>query len=78
MPDRHSKIEVLAAKANHSGSLLAIPEVHGVGTARTSEGYNIRAWVTKKITPEARARIPSELDGFPVVVREVAQARTGL
>lgn len=77
MPDRHSKLEVLAVKANHSESLLAIPGVRAVGTGRTSEGYFISVWVTK-ITPEVSTQIPSELDGFPVLVRENAKARAGL
>lgn len=77
MPDRHSKIEALAIKANHSESLLAIPGVHAVGTGRGGDGYFITVWVTK-ITPESSAKIPSELDGFPVLVRENAKARAGL
>lgn len=77
MPDRHSKIEVLAAKANHSESLLAILGVHAVGTGRRADGYFITVWMAK-ITPESSAKVPSELDGFPVLVKEDAKARAGL
>lgn len=57
--------EVLAA---HTPELMAIPGVVGTAESLTKDGRPCILVLLAKSTPELRAKLPRELEGWPVVV----------
>jgi hypothetical protein len=55
--------EVLAA---HTPGLMAIPGVVGTAESRTSDGRPCILLMLSTSAPELRAKLPSELEGWPV------------
>lgn len=55
--------EVLAA---HTPGLMAMPGVVGTAEARTDDGRPCILVLLAKPSPELRARIPREIEGWPV------------
>jgi hypothetical protein len=64
-PSPRPLVEVLAA---HTPELMAIPGVVGTAESRTSDGRPCILVMLGKASPELRAKLPSELEGWPVVV----------
>lgn len=56
-------VEVLAA---HTPELMAIPGVVGTAESRTSDGRPCILVLLAKSDPGLRARLPRELEGWPV------------
>jgi hypothetical protein len=59
----------------HAGELMSIPGVVGVAVGETDDSKSCILVLVKEDTPHVRERIPSDLDGFPVVIEETGQIR---
>jgi len=68
--DHEQEIPITEALRRHEGALLALPNVVGVAESEQAGGPAIQVLVTHRL---ADAAIPSELSGYPVVVREVGE-----
>jgi hypothetical protein len=53
----------------HAQRIASLPGVVGVAEGETSDGPCIMVFVAER-TPGVTGRIPSELEGWPVLVRE--------
>ena len=62
--------EVLAA---HTPALMAIPGVVGTAESRTLNGKPCVLLMIAKLTPELRAKLPRELEGWPVRIEETGE-----
>jgi hypothetical protein len=62
-PPTRPLAEVLAS---HTPELMAIPGVVGTAESRTGDGRPCILVMLAKSTPELRARLPRELEGWPV------------
>ncbi|MBI5710706.1 MAG: hypothetical protein HZC42_10445 [Candidatus Eisenbacteria bacterium] len=58
----------------HTGELMAIPGVVGTGEG-TSAGRPALVVLVERRTPAIVARIPREIEGYPVEVRETGKVR---
>ena len=63
---------VLAVLERHKGELMAVPGVVGMAEGRCNDEPCIKVYVKEK-TPEIAAKVPSELEGFPVSVEETGE-----
>jgi hypothetical protein len=52
---------------HHTGSLMKIPGVVGTGQGLCEDQPCIKIFVAT-LTPELQAKIPTRLDGYPVVI----------
>ncbi len=59
----------------HSQRIVSLPGVVGVAQGEAGGGPCITVYVVEK-TPEVMSRIPSDLDGWPIVVRKSGRFRT--
>jgi len=64
--------EVLAA---HTPDLMALPGVVGTAESRMPDGRPCVLVMVVKSTPELRAKLPRELEGWPVRVDETGEIR---
>lgn len=64
-PPSRPLVEVLAA---HTPELMAIPGVVGTAESRTSDGRPCVLIMLAGDSPELRAKLPREIEGWPVVV----------
>ena len=62
--------EVLAA---HTPELMAIPGVVGTAESRLEDGRPCVLVLVKSLTPELRARLPKQLEGWPVRIEETGE-----
>lgn len=60
-------MEIDQVMARHQDRLMAIPGVTGVGIGEQGGRPAIVVMVVR-LTPQVRAQIPQQLEGFPVVV----------
>lgn len=67
-----TSIEAAVASA---GDLLDIDGVHGVGEGE-SDGSPCVLVLVSHIGAEQRAALPDEIDGYPVVVRDIGEPPT--
>ncbi len=63
-----------AVLAEHTPALMAIPGVVGTGEGREGDRPVVLVLVVRD-TPELRARLPHEIEGFPVVIRVTGEVR---
>lgn len=71
-PPNRSLTEVLAA---HTPELMALPGVVGTAESRTPDGRACVLVMVAQSTPELRAKLPRELEGWPVRVEETGEIR---
>ena len=71
MPAR-TLTEVLAT---HSPGLIKIPGVTAVAESRLADGRPCVLILVAKLTPDLRARLPRELEGWPVKIEESGEIR---
>ena len=64
--------QVLAA---HTPSLMAIPGVVGTAEGRLADGRACVLVLASRLTPELRARVPRQLEGWPVRLEETGEIR---
>jgi hypothetical protein len=67
-----SLTEVLAA---HTPELMKLPGVVGTAEARTKDGRPCISVMVARLTPELRAQLPRELEGWPVRIDETGEIR---
>jgi hypothetical protein len=67
-------VSVSATIARHSAELLAVPGVVGLAAGERGGHPVLQILVTRR-TPELVARLPTTLDGYPVVVVESGEIR---
>jgi len=60
--------------ARHTHALLAVPGVLGTGEGEEA-GRPVFLVLVDRATPELRARIPSTIEGYPVVIRETGKVK---
>jgi len=65
-------VEVLA---DHTPELMAIPGVVGTAESRTKDGRPCILVMLASDTPELRAKLPRELEGWPVIVELTGEIR---
>jgi hypothetical protein len=71
----HEEVQTMSAKTieetlkAHTGALMAIPGVVGVGQGLLDNKPCIKVFVVEK-TPELEGRIPKVLEGHPIVVEQ--------
>ncbi len=58
--------------SRHTSSLMAIPGVTGTGEGKRGAQVILVVYVDHA-TPELRKRIPDEIEGYPVEVREIGK-----
>lgn len=63
------------AKQRHAGDLLALPGVLAVGIGRTPDGRDAIIVSVRRGDPEASSRVPSQLEGHPVVIQSTDEIR---
>ena len=68
----HSSIHEV--KEKYESEVMAIPGVTGIGVGNDdqSAGLAIKVYV-ERLTPELRARIPAELEGYPVTAETTGE-----
>lgn len=66
------KIETVLKR--HNDRLLALPGVVGTAIGQCDGKLCVKVFVVKK-TPAVVARLPSTLEGFPVIVEETGEIR---
>ena len=71
MPEKN----IEAVLKEHTDRLLSLPGVVGTAIGQCEEKPCIKVLVVKR-TPELLEKIPSELQGFPVVVEETGPIRS--
>ncbi|MDZ7859183.1 MAG: hypothetical protein U5O15_00705 [Candidatus Krumholzibacteriota bacterium] len=59
----------------HTEKLISIPGVVGTGEGRKDGSPCITIFVTR-LTPELQDKIPQQLDGFPVSIKESGMFRS--
>lgn len=64
-------------KARREGEWLALEGVVAVGIGRTAERGTGLLVSVEEVTPSLRERIPREVEGVPVEVRETGTIRAG-
>jgi len=57
-----------AVLADHTPELMAMPGVVGTAESQTKDGRPCILVMLSKSTPELRAKLPRQLEGWPVVV----------
>jgi hypothetical protein len=62
-------------KAKHQNDLLAKPGVVSVGIARNAEGMLVIVVGMDRERPEARGKIPRELEGYTVSIEVLGTIR---
>ena len=65
---------VRAVLAKHAQTLVSLPGVVGVAEGETGGRPCITVYVVEK-TPRLERQVPTELEGWPVVVRESGEFR---
>jgi len=71
-PNPRARIEQIRNK--YEAEIMAIPGVTGIGigTGTRRSGLAIKVYV-ERVTPELKARIPTELEGFPVIMEATGE-----
>ncbi len=69
---RHKTID--AVLSQHTPSLMSLPGVVGTAQSECDGTPCIKVYVSKK-RPDLLRQIPSQIDGFPVVVEETGEIR---
>lgn len=64
-----------AVLAEQTPGLMAIPGVVGTGEGRGQDDQPVLLVLVARDTPELRARLPREVEGYPVVVRVTGEVR---
>jgi hypothetical protein len=59
--------------ATHTPQLMAIPGVVGTAESRTADGKPCILLMVARLTPELRAKLPLELEGWPVRIEETGE-----
>lgn len=62
-------------KARHASRLLALPGVVSVGVGRGPEGNEVIVIGLDRARPETQARVPAQLDGYPVRVEIIGTVK---
>lgn len=63
-----------AVLAEHTPGLMAIPGVAGTGEGREGDRPALLVLVVRD-TPALRARLPREIEGYPIVIRVTGEVR---
>lgn len=63
-----------AVRAQHDRELEAIPGVIGIGETLSNGKPAIQIYVNK-LTPELSAKIPSTIEGYPVVIEQTGEIK---
>jgi hypothetical protein len=66
---------IAAIIERHSAELLEIPGVVGVAQG-ARDGRGVVQVLVARRTPELLARLPAELEGYPVIVVETGEIRS--
>jgi hypothetical protein len=78
MPEkRHSSPKsVYEVKAEHELDILKMPGVTGIGIGQSDSkaGLAIKIYV-ERLTPELKKRLPTHLEGYPVVTEATGEFR---
>ena len=61
--------------AEHTPKLMATPGVVGTAESKLANGSPSILVLVVKLTPELRQSIPTELDGYPVVIEESGEIK---
>ncbi len=61
-----SEAEIHEVKRRHSAELLGLPGVCGVGVEKGKNGQYVIALHLETEDPEVEARLPKEIEGYPV------------
>lgn len=66
------KVDEVVAK--HEDELMSIPGVAGIGVSE-SAGQPVITIMVNQLTPELKARLPTNLDGVPTTIDVVGDVR---
>ena len=69
--DERMPLSIKEVKKQHETRLLQLPGVVSVGIGLNENGQSAIVVGLDKANPETEARLPSQLEGFPVLVRIV-------
>jgi len=66
---------ITAVLETHTPDLMSIPGVVGTAESRLEDGRPCILVLVLRLTPELRAKLPSQLEGWPVKIEESGEIR---
>lgn len=67
--------DINGVKDAHASELMAIRGVVGVYVGETEEGNACICIMVRELTPELKRRVPTLLDGYPIVIEVTGEMR---